>query len=128
MTKTSVTPPTFPPPGNRRQSTGLDRLDTTLRKHYPALVTSVHAMLAVFASMAVQGRTKPLSLIFETPSGYGKTATLQMAFPEHDDSPLANLIFPSDKFTPRSFVSHAANVRLADMPKLDLCRGWRTRS
>lgn len=120
MTKTSVTPPTFPPPGNRRQSTGLDRLDTTLRKHYPALVTSVHAMLAVFASMAVQGRTKPLSLIFETPSGYGKTATLQMAFPEHDDSPLANLVYRSDKFTPRSFVSHAANVRLADMPKLDL--------
>jgi hypothetical protein len=77
-------------------------------------------MLAVFAAMSIKGRTKPLSLIFETPSGYGKTATLQMAFPDHEESLLAKLVYRSDKFTPRSFVSHAANVKKEDMPKLDL--------
>jgi hypothetical protein len=120
MTNTSAIPATLFPPNSNRRLTGLDRLDATIRKHYPALVTSVHAMLAVFASMSVHGRTKPLSLIFETPSGYGKTAVLQMAFPGHEESPLAKLVYRSDKFTPRSFVSHAANVKLADMPKLDL--------
>jgi hypothetical protein len=98
----------------------LGTLDAVVKKHYPALITSAHAMLAVFASMAMKGRTKPLSLIFETPSGYGKTATLQMAFPSDEESPLAKLVYRSDKFTPRSFVSHAANVKKEDMPNLDL--------
>jgi hypothetical protein len=77
-------------------------------------------MLSIFATMAIMGRTKPLSLIFETPSGYGKTATLQMAFPIRDDSPIAELMYRSDKFTPRSFVSHAANAKKEDMLKLDM--------
>jgi hypothetical protein len=120
MTDTSLltNPQQYPP--SKQLPSSLQRLDTVIRKHYPALLTSVHAMLAVFASMAMKGRTKPLSLIFETPSGYGKTATLQMAFPKDEDSPLAKLVYRSDKFTPRSFVSHAANVKKEDMPKLDL--------
>jgi hypothetical protein len=104
----------------RTYTSSLDAVDVMVRRHYPALLTSVHAMLAVFATMAIKGRTKPLSLIFETPSGYGKTATLQMAFPIAESSPLSELVYRSDKFTPRSFVSHAANVKKEDMPKLDM--------
>ena len=106
-----------------RQQTGVPRLqgvDTNVQKYYPALLTSVHAMLAVFASMAVKGRTKPLCLIFETPSGYGKTATLQMAFATDPGAFLTKLVYRSDKFTPRSFVSHAANVKKEEMPNLDM--------
>ncbi len=121
MTNTStITTPSPCPPASGSSSNELERLNRAILKHYPALLTSVHAMLAVFAAMALKGRTKPLSLVFETPSGYGKTATLQMAFPEREDGPLAKLVYRSDKFTPRSFVSHAANVKLEDMPKLDM--------
>ena len=60
--------------------------------------------------MALAERSKPLSLIFETASGYGKTAVLQMVFAE-PESELASHVYRSDKFTPKAFVSHAANVK-----------------
>jgi hypothetical protein len=56
-------------------------VDPVVTRFYPNLLTSIHACLAVFGSMALTGRSMPLSLILETPSGYGKTAILQMGFP-----------------------------------------------
>jgi hypothetical protein len=76
-------------------------------------------MLAVFGSMSLSDRTRPLSLIFEGPSGSGKTTVVEMAFPL-SDSDLTKYVYRSDKFTPRAFVSHAANKRRADLKKIDL--------
>ncbi|HEY4359513.1 MAG TPA: hypothetical protein VGN17_01015 [Bryobacteraceae bacterium] len=87
--------------------------------HYPNLLGSVYACMAVFGAMALKGRTKPLSLIFETASGYGKTATLQMVFPT-PESGLKKFVYRSDKFTPKAFVSHAASVSTEDLSGIDL--------
>jgi len=94
-------------------------VDPIVTRHYAALIESVHAVLAVFGSMALAGRSKPLCLIFETASGYGKTAVLQMVFPE-PESELAEFVYRSDKFTPKAFVSHAANVKENQRLKNDL--------
>src|SRR5579859_7212655 len=64
-----------------RQKSSIQAVDDIVRRYYPSLVGTVHAALAVIGAMALKGRTKPLSLIFETASGYGKTASLQMTFP-----------------------------------------------
>jgi len=94
-------------------------VDPVVNRFYPNLLQPVHACLAVFGAMALKGRTKPLSLIFETASGYGKTACLQMVFPT-DGSPVKNHVYRSDKFTPKAFVSHAANVPSNQVEERDL--------
>jgi hypothetical protein len=96
-----------------------DLVDTFVNMYYPGLLGSVHACLAVVGSMALNGRTKPLSLILETPSGYGKTAVVQMFFPSQN-SGVEEFIYRSDKFTPKSFVSHAANVKKRQLAEVDL--------
>ena len=101
------------------EKVGIECVDSAVLKYYPNLLGSVHACLAVFGAMALKGRTKPLSLIFETASGYGKTATLQMVFPMAD-SGLDQYVYRSDKFTPKAFVSHAASVKEAELSKIDL--------
>lgn len=88
-------------------------------RYYPELVQATNACLAVFGAMALAGRTKPLSLIFEAASGFGKTATVQMAFPLPGLG-LDQYVYRSDKFTPRAFVTHAANVAKNDLAKMDL--------
>lgn len=97
-----------------------------INKHYPNLIKGVHAALAVVGTLALKDRTKPLSLLFEASSGFGKTAILQMLFPpENPDfkqrkTEIEELIYRSDKFTPKAFVSHAANVKTEDLKKIDL--------
>jgi hypothetical protein len=95
------------------------RVYATVQRHYPGLTGAVDACLAVFGSMGLAGRTKPLSLMFEAGSGLGKTAVLQMVFPE-PDTPLTKHVYRSDKFTPKSFVTHAANVSIQALAAMDL--------
>jgi len=101
--------------GQGRASTVL----STVARHYPGLEKALDGLLSVFGSMALGGRTKPLSLIFETVSGYGKTAVVQMAFPLQGRG-LDQFVYRSDKFTPKSFVSHAANVKRTTLSSVDL--------
>ena len=91
----------------------------TVSRYYPTLLPSVKCALAVVATMAFRNRTKPLSVIFETPSGYGKSAVLQMLYPI-PGNPMGQYIYRSDKFTPRSFVSHSANVPRKQLGDIDL--------
>jgi hypothetical protein len=97
----------------------IEYVDSFVRHYYPNLLGSVHACLAVFGAMALKGRTKPLSLIFETASGYGKTATLQMVFPTAN-SGLKTIVYRSDKFTPKAFVTHAASIAESKLEERDL--------
>ncbi|HXJ42488.1 MAG TPA: hypothetical protein VNH18_24620 [Bryobacteraceae bacterium] len=97
----------------------LNNLLTSVHHHYDNLLPGVDALLAMFGAMALRDRTKPLSLMFEAPSGAGKSAIVQMAFPL-PDSGLHAYVYRSDKFTPRAFVSHAANVQKDELAKMDL--------
>ena len=99
-------------------------VDPVVSKYYPALLQTVHACLAVFGAMALAKRTKPLCLILETPSGYGKSAVLQMMFPVGEKGgakkALDGYVYRSDKFSPKAFVSHVANVKSHDLSAIDL--------
>jgi len=88
-------------------------------RYYPELLQGANACLAVFGAMALSGRTKPLSLIFEAASGFGKTAIVQMAFPLAG-SALDQYAYRSDKFTPKAFVTHAANIKKDELAQIDL--------
>lgn len=97
----------------------------TISKYYPALLKTVHTCLSVCVTLSLKDKAKPLSLILETPSGYGKTAVLQMFFEPPNSDPkavwlLKEDIYRSDKFTPKSFVTHAANVKKSDLKNIDL--------
>jgi hypothetical protein len=94
-------------------------VESTVSRYYPRLLPALKACLAVFGAMSLSGRTRPLSLIFETPSGYGKSAILQMTFPI-SGSGMEAFVYRSDKFTPKSFVSHAANVPGEKLSERDL--------
>jgi hypothetical protein len=69
--------------------------------------------------MALKGRTRPLSLILEGISGSGKTVVIQMLMPKANAT-LADYVYRSDKFTPKAFVTHAANVSAGNLEKLDM--------
>jgi DeoR-like helix-turn-helix domain len=101
-----------------------DIVDPVVSQYYPALLESVHACLAVCGTMALAGRTKPLSLILETASGYGKSAVLQMLFPvtgaDKEKKGVEQYIYRSDKFSPKAFVSHVANVKGKELSAIDL--------
>lgn len=88
-------------------------------KYYTELVPTVRACLAVCGAMVLQGRRRPLSLILEGISGSGKTAVVQMFMPKADLR-LNDYVYRSDKFTPKAFVTHAANVATGSLEKLDM--------
>lgn len=88
-------------------------------RHFPVLERAVGAYIAVFGTMALSGRTRPLSLIFEAGSGFGKTAIVQIAFPIASCG-LDQFVYRSDKFTPKAFVTHAANVKKRELADMDL--------
>src|SRR5262249_9723234 len=90
-----------------------------IRSHYDGLLPAVECGLAVFGSMSLADRPRALSVIFETTSGYGKSAVTQMFFPVAD-SGLDKYAYRCDKFTPKSFVSHAANVAKDKLSEIDL--------
>jgi hypothetical protein len=98
----------------------IQELEEYIGRYFPPLVDSVKACLAVCGSMALKDRTRPLSLILETPSGYGKSTVLEMFFPDGKEDPVGKYLYRSDKFTPKAFVSHAANKTEAALTKDDL--------
>lgn len=107
---------------SRVASEPLSNVELLVNRYYPRLLPSVKSCLAVFGAMTLAARTKPLSLILETPSGYGKTAVLQMMFPMlgEEGCDLRQYVYRSDKFTPRAFVSHAANIKSERLAAQDL--------
>lgn len=98
---------------------GLRFRDEIIERYYTGLTPTVRACMAVFGAMALSGRTRPLSLILEAPSGSGKTAAIQMFMPKAETG-LDAYVYRSDKFTPKSFVSHAANVKKGEVESLDM--------
>src|ERR1700741_2430885 len=71
--------------------------DEIINRYFNGLVPTIRAWLAVCGSMALRGRTRPLSLILEGISGSGKTVVIQMLMPKANQS-LADYVYRSDKF------------------------------
>jgi hypothetical protein len=92
-------------------------LEAKIKSYYPRLLPAFKAGLAVFGAMALAGRTKPLSLIYEATSGYGKSAVVETFFPIEA---LNDYAYRCDKFTPKAFVTHVANVPRERLAEIDL--------
>jgi hypothetical protein len=106
-----------PPTASETLQAPLCSVEAEIDLHYPRLLPSVKAGLATFGTMALAGRTKPLSLIYEATSGYGKSAVVEMFFPIEA---LKEYAYRCDKFTPKAFVTHVANVPRERLAEIDL--------
>lgn len=99
--------------------TGLRELERIVLKHYrPELWDATKTALAVVCSLSIGERAHPLALIFEGPSGRGKSTVINMFRPDRSET--AGFLYRLDAFTPKSFVSHAANVAPEKLAGIDL--------
>ena len=48
-------------PTYQANAVGIEAIDRVVRLHYPSLISSVHASLAVFGAMALKNRTRSLT-------------------------------------------------------------------
>jgi hypothetical protein len=105
--------------GSETGTIKINEVEQVVLKHYPVLLPSVKCALAVFGTMPLAGRTKPLCMIFETTSGYGKSAVIQMCF-AIGGLGLEAYVYRCDNFTPKTFVTHAANISQEKLAEIDL--------
>lgn len=95
-------------------------VEAAIRRYYPTLLPACKCSLVVTAALAFKGRTKPLAVNFETPSGFGKSAITQLLFPRDRICEMNKYVYRSDKFSPRSFVSHVTGKSDEKMKEIDL--------
>ena len=98
----------------------LETVERVVNTYYNGLLPTVKACLSVSCAMVFANRTRPLSLLLETTSGYGKSAVIQMFFPVKEQGGLNDHIYLCDKFTPKAFVTHATNVPREKLAEIDL--------
>jgi len=92
-----------------------NKLQSVIQKYYPSLWPQTHAYLSAIATLCFSDFPLPVTLIVTGPSGSGKTQPLMWLM--RADS---GIIERSDSFTPKSFVSHASNVKKKELEKIDL--------
>lgn len=88
-------------------------LRNTIENNFPNRSFTIEAGLSVKAQMMIEGMTQPFTLIIMGSPSTHKSTVLEI---------LASLpnSYLSDSFTPKSFVSHSANSKKADLEKVDL--------
>jgi hypothetical protein len=84
----------------------------------PELWKAVKVASAAICSLSLRERTNPVSLIFEGPSGRGKSTVINMCEPSREET--KRVLYRLDSFTPKSFVSHSASTPRDKMAEIDL--------
>ena len=82
-------------------------------QYFPNYWPMVDAALATYATLLLQDTKNPVAVIFVGGPSSGKTTVVDM-FKTHAET------YPSDQFTPKSFVSHSANVSRDRLASIDL--------
>lgn len=90
-----------------------DSVKQIVEKNFPGLWVVVEACLSAIATLSFEDIKDPASLILQGPPSSSKGTVLDF-FRDH------NLIYWSDKFTPASFVSQAANKSEGELQRIDL--------
>ena len=85
--------------------------------HFPKLWPMIEAALANFATLLLKNNANCSSLVFEGDSSTGKSTVLKMFYPSKETH---HLLYRSDDFTPKSFVSHHANKSEKERAKADM--------
>jgi hypothetical protein len=91
-----------------------------VKNYFPEALLPLKAGLAVVAINSFKHNQQPIALIFSGPSGSGKTFVLSFLSPSQTKKLEPSYIFRCDNFTPRSFVTHAANISREQLEKIDL--------
>ena len=91
----------------------------TISANYPHVLVHFEAALSVCAVLALPKPWRPLTLIYEGPAGAAKS-TINNVLLGATSEEVQQKFYRSDKFSTASFVSQAANVKKADLKKVDL--------
>lgn len=98
---------------------GLDALKSTIIDVYgEELWTAIKTGMGVVASLSFEGVSTPISLLYEGGAGRGKSTIINVLDPDRTET--REKMYRLDKFTPKSFVTHAANVDHDKIAEIDL--------
>lgn len=86
----------------------------TIKSNFPELLFPAEFGLSIIAQILIKEITNPFSLVLVDVPSAGKTITINFF------SEIEGLTYATDKFTPASFVSNAANVKKEKLPDIDL--------
>ena len=95
-----------------------DVADLILQHYRQELCQAIKASLGVVASLSLKKRDHCLVVVFEGPSGRGKSIVIRVTMPDREST--GNYLLRVDDFTPASFVSHASNRNTKQLDKIDL--------
>jgi hypothetical protein len=99
--------------------TPLEDVKTLITSEYgDELWVAIKTGIAIVTSLSIKGRPLPVTLIFEGASGRGKSTIINLLSP--DRAQTKQFLYRLDKFTSKSFVTHAANVSKKEMEEIDL--------
>lgn len=87
-----------------------------IRENFQELVVAAEIALSTVTQLLIRDITNPFALVLIDVPAAGKTITINF----FAEAGLPELMYPSDKFSPASFVSNAANVKREDLEKVDL--------
>ncbi len=82
------------------------------------LWTALRAGIGVICALALKDRSHPVVLIYEGPSGRGKSTCINVLEPDREAT--RNVLYRLDNFTAKAFVSHVANIPRENMAEIDL--------
>jgi hypothetical protein len=91
-----------------------ERVEQVVQESFPQIVDETRICLSVAATLLLEDQQNPVALNLEGPPSSAKT-TLVDFFDRADGK-----AYKSDKFTPKSFVSHSANVKREQLNEVDL--------
>ena len=86
----------------------------TVLVNFPDLLHPTETALSVVAQLLILDVKNPFALVFVDVPSSGKTISLNFF------ATISELIYASDKFTPASFLSNAANVKKEKLAEIDL--------
>jgi len=98
----------------------LRNLEIKVKACFPETLNSVKIGLTAAGVLSFKNNLQPTTLIYSGPSGSGKTLPLGFMLPNEKHEDLLKHIYRCDNFTPKAFVSHAANVKFKDLKNIDL--------
>lgn len=91
----------------------LEELKEIFETHFPEGWEDYKIILSIPATLLLKDLSNPVGLIIEGAPSSQKTTYLSLLYDSH-------IVFHTDNFTPKSFVTHAANIKEEEKSKIDL--------
>jgi predicted transcriptional regulator/DNA polymerase IIIc chi subunit len=92
----------------------LSEIEAIVKKNFPAIWEETKIFLSIPCTLLLKDISNPIGMIIEGPPSGNKTTIMSFAYG------MSELFYKSDDFTPRSFVTHASNVKAEKLKEIDL--------